>query len=138
MIEPVTLLELVETLHEKGFQRIRIMPYMAPSGLYWRLQIYARGTDDTAKWSTADGEVPTADELLADHPGLAEHGRGEDPAYAAWVRRVLELARQGWVAYFFADYPTEGTEGVPLLGAEEGKPVLEKGKPVLEEPPGGR
>ena len=131
MIEPVALLELAVRLHAGGYERIRVMPYMAPSGLYWRLQLSAPGTDDTAHWSTADDGFPPADELLASHPGLAEHGRGEDPAYAAWVRRVLELARQGWVAYFFADWPTDGTVGVPLLGPEEGKPVL-------EEPPGGR
>jgi hypothetical protein len=131
MTEPLDLLELAAALHERGLQRLRILPYLAPSGLYWRLQLSAPGTDDSAHWSTADDPVPTPDELVAGHPELAEHARGEDPAYVAWVRRVTELARQGWVAYFFADWETDDIEGVPLLGPVEGRPVL-------EEPPGGR
>lgn len=78
----LALLELAVELHARGHQRLRLMPSMAPSGLYWRLQLSAPGC---ATWSTA----------------------------------------------FFADWPSEGTEGVPLLGPAEGRPVL-------EEPQGGR
>ena len=88
MIEPRRASSSWSRRSTRGYERLRIMPYMAPSGLYWRLQVNARGTDDTAHWSTSGDDLPTADELLADHPGLAGHGRGEDPAYAAWVRRV--------------------------------------------------
>ena len=128
----VRRLELVVALHERGFQRLRILPYLAPSGLYWRLEIRATGTDALDRWSTSDpAPTPTSDEFLAAHPALAEAGRGSDPAYAAWVARVLDLARAGWLAYFFADWPTDGFRGVPLLGPDEGRPAL-------EEPPGGR
>jgi hypothetical protein len=126
----LALLEMAEELHRRGLQRLRLLPYMAPSGLFWRLQLNVPGLDDVAHWSTAD-EPPTADQVLAAHPALAEAGRGEDPAYAAWVSRAVELARQGWLLYFFADWETGDIEGVPLLGPEQGKPLL-------EEPPGGR
>ena len=126
----LALLELAEELHARGCQRLRLMPYLAPSGLYWRLQLSAPGCDDTVTWSTAD-EPPTVAAVITAHPRLIEAGTGAAPEYAAWVSRAVDLARQGWLLYFFADWPTEGTEGVPLLGPQEGKPVL-------EEPPGGR
>jgi hypothetical protein len=127
----LALLELAEELHGRGLERLRLMPYMAPSGLYWRLQLSAPGCDDTATWSTADSP-PTIADVIANHPRLMEAGVGSDPEYAAWVSRVADLARQGWLAYFFADWPTDnGDDGVPLLGPREGMPVL-------EEPPGGR
>jgi hypothetical protein len=125
----IALLELAEELHRRGLQRLRLLPYMAPSGLYWRLQLSGPAQGDLAHWSTSD-PPPTADEALAAHPEL-ETGRGDDPAYAAWVTRAVALARQGWLLYFFADWETGDLEGVPLLGPEEGRPVL-------EEPPGGR
>jgi len=126
----LALLELAEELHRRGLEQLRLMPYLAPSGLYWRLQLSAPGCDDTATWSTAD-PTPTVADVITSHPRLAEAGAGSDPAYAAWVSKVVDLARQGWVAYFFADWPTDDAHGVPLLGPDEGKPVL-------EEPPGGR
>jgi hypothetical protein len=130
MERALALLEMALELHRRGHERLRLLPYMAPSGLYWRLQLSAPGTDETAHWSTAD-EPPTADEVAAAHPALLAASLGSDPAYAAWVRRAVDLARQGWLPYFFADWDTDGVEGVPLSGPEEGRPVL-------EEPPGGR
>jgi hypothetical protein len=126
----LALLEMVERLHVLGGQRLRIMPYMAPSGLYWRLQLSAPGCDDTATWSTAD-PPPSVGEVITAHPRLVEAGAGSDPAYAAWVSRATDLARGGWLLYFFADWGTSDLEGVRLLGPAEGRPVL-------EEPPGGR
>jgi ADP-ribosyl-[dinitrogen reductase] hydrolase len=129
-------IEMVEVLHRQGLQRLRIMPSMAPSGLYWRLSVHARGCDDTDRWTSGnpdDGLDPQqlADRFVAEHPALAGAGRGEDPAYATWLSDVAELARRGWLPYFFADWETDDIEGVPLLGPEEGRPVL-------REPPGGR
>jgi hypothetical protein len=129
-------LEMVEVLHRRGLQRLRITPYMAPSGLFWRLTVSAPGCDDVDRWTTGnpddglDGEA-LADQFVADHPALVEAGRGADPEYAAWVTRVVDLARRGWLAYFFADWDTDDFDGIPLTGPDEGRPVL-------EEPPGGR
>jgi hypothetical protein len=135
-MKEVARLEMVEVLHRRGLQRLRITPSIAPSGLYWRLTVHAEGCADTDRWTSGnpdDGLDPEqlADRFVAEHPALAEAGRGHDPAYAAWVGRVVELARQGRLAYFFADWETDDIEGVPLSGPVEARPVL-------EEPPGGR
>jgi hypothetical protein len=132
----VRRLEMVEALHHRGLQRLRITPTMAPSGMFWRLSVLVPGCDEVDRWTTGnpddglDGEA-LADRFVIDHPALVEAGRGADPAYAAWVARVASLARGGWLAYFFADWETDDIEGVPLAGPAEGRPVL-------AEPPGGR
>ena len=38
------LLEAVRVLHERGYELIRIFPYDAPSGCYWRCTISAKRT----------------------------------------------------------------------------------------------
>jgi hypothetical protein len=35
----VRVLAMVGELHKRGFQRLRVMPYMSPSGMYWRCAI---------------------------------------------------------------------------------------------------
>lgn len=35
----VRVLGLVAELHKRGYQQLRVMPYMAPSGTYWRCSI---------------------------------------------------------------------------------------------------
>lgn len=127
---------MVEVLHRRGLQRLRITPSIAPSGLYWRLSVHAEGCDDVDRWTSGnpddglDGEQ-LADRFVAEHPELAEAGRGADPAYAEWLSRVVELARRNRLPYFFADWETDDSHGVPLTGADEDRPTL-------EEPPGGR
>ncbi len=132
----VRRLEMVAELHRRGHERLRITPSIAPSGLYWRLTVSTAGCDDVDRWTSGnpddglDAEA-LAERFLAEHPILAEAGRGGDPAYAAWLVHVVDLARRGWLAYFHADWETDDFQGVPLTGPEEGRPVL-------EEPPGGR
>ncbi len=132
----VRRLEMVEALHRRGLQRLRIMPSIAPSGLYWRLTVSVAGCDDVDRWTTGnpdeglDAEA-LADQFAADHPALVRAGRGQDPAYAEWLARAVDLARRGWLPYFHADWDTGDYEGVPLSGPQEDRPVL-------EEPPGGR
>jgi hypothetical protein len=127
---------MVAELHRRGLQRLRITPSIAPSGLYWRLSVHAEGCEDVARWTSGrpdeglDAEG-LADRFVAEHPDLAAAGRGKDPAYAAWLDRVVGLARQGRLPYFFADWETDDSNGVPLTGPAAGRPTL-------EEPPGGR
>jgi hypothetical protein len=47
------------------------------------------------------------------------------------VTPVADLARQGRLAYFFADWPTNDVQGVPVLGSDEGRPVLERVAPGI-------
>jgi hypothetical protein len=125
----VRRLEMVEVLHRRGLQLLRGTPSIAPSGLFWRLTIGVLGCEDVDRWTTGnpddglDAEA-LADRFVAEHPALAEAGRGADAAYAAWWSEAVDLAHRGWLPYFHADWPTDDIEGVPLSGPEEGRPVL--------------
>jgi hypothetical protein len=135
-VKELRRLEMVEELHRRGLGRLRITPSIAPSGLYWRLSVWAPGCEDVDRWTSGNPDDgldagQLADRFVAEHPRLAAASHGDDPAYAAWLGRVVALARQGWLAYFHADWETDDVEGVPLAGPAEGRPVL-------EEPPGGR
>lgn len=125
----VRRLEMLEVLHRRGFQLLRGMPSIAPSGLYWRLTVTAPDCDDADRWSTGspddglDAEA-LADRFVAEHPALAKAGRGADARYAAWWSDAAELARRGWLMYFHADWDTDHIDGVPLSGPVEDRPVL--------------
>jgi hypothetical protein len=127
---------MVEVLHRRGRQRLRVTPSIAPTGLHWRLSVHVEGCVDVDRWTSGnpddglDAEA-LADRFEAEHPALAEAGRGDDAAYAAWLSGAVAVARRGWLPYFFADWESDDHQGVPLSGPEEGRPVL-------EEPPGGR
>lgn len=102
------LIAMVHELHKAGYQRIRILPAMAPSGLYWRCTISDAGnfsadglalllTEDgrVARYTSGDGaryfgweDGPTltarllAVRFLQRFPAIAEGGKGRDWAYA--------------------------------------------------------
>ena len=77
MTEPaVRRLEMVEALHRRGLQLLRITPSIAPSGLYWRLSVWARGCGEVDRWTSGNPDDGLAGEALADrfvddHPALA-------------------------------------------------------------------
>jgi hypothetical protein len=71
---------MVEELHRRGRQRLRITPSIAPSGLYWRLCVHAEGCDDADRWTSGtpdDGldAAELADRFVAEHALLSEAGR---------------------------------------------------------------
>jgi hypothetical protein len=124
------LIAMVHELHKAGYQRIRILPGMAPSGLYWRCSISDAGNftadglalrrpdeDRVARYTSGDGaryfgweDGPTltarllARRFLTAFPAIAAPGAGRDWAYAGWLTDVLGRAEQGSFVAFYADY----------------------------------
>lgn len=117
------VIAMVHELHKAGYQRIRMLPYLSPSGGHWRCDItFAENIQDDgyrireghvdrheiAYYSTADknhyfgwpgAEHMSARQLAArflqEFPNISERGRGRDWAYAGWVTEVLGRAEQG-------------------------------------------
>ena len=117
------VLAMVHELHKAGYQRIRVLPYLAPSGMYWRCEITSSDnmtddgytirphgdTDDAvARYSSADGadyfRWPGAAQLsaralaarfLESFPRIAASGQGRDWLYAGWLTDVLGRAERG-------------------------------------------
>lgn len=117
------VIAMVHELHKAGYQRIRMLPYLAPSGCYWRCAItfsdnveddgyhirdedyengfvaaYTTGNDNHY-FGWKDAESLSARELaerfLREFPIIAERGMGRDWMYAGWVTDVLGRAEQG-------------------------------------------
>ncbi|SDV50613.1 hypothetical protein [Chitinasiproducens palmae] len=138
----VRLLGMVHELHKAGYQRLRISPGMAPSGVHWRCTITHAGnvmTDgytpvsseagQVVRYSSASGDAyfgwhdaagRTARELatcfIERFPALARASAGRDWRYAGWLTEMLGRAEQGRPAdlpVLFADYPLDCAEILP-------------------------
>jgi hypothetical protein len=114
---------MVHELHKAGYQKIRLLPYLAPSGGYWRCVVtfsdnvegdgYTIREENSerglaARYTTGDEnqyfgwkevEELNARELAArfllEFPEIARQGQGRDWMYAGWLTDVLGRAEQG-------------------------------------------
>jgi hypothetical protein len=124
------VIAMVHELHKAGYQRLRMVPMMSPSGAYWRCVItyeenieddgyriiqwddervaaYTSGQD--AKYFNWDDSQSfnarqLAQRFLERFPDIAERGRGRDWANAGWVVDVLGEAEQGELVFLMADW----------------------------------
>ena len=128
------LLAMVRELHLRGYQRLRIAPGFAPSGLYWRCTL-APASDislvhgamlsagsSAAVYSTGDGyaffgwndaagsnAAQLAEMFLSRFPDLCERSRGLDAAYLSWYLEMLARTAPDALPYAYADWdlPTD-------------------------------
>jgi hypothetical protein len=125
------VLRLVQELHLRGYQRLRIVPYMAPSGAYWRCTItpasnilrthgallvsdddrlvarYSSGAErEYFGWSDVAHARPSdlASVFTKRMPALVEAGRGSDWVYVGWYVEMLNLTFPDSLPVAFADY----------------------------------
>jgi hypothetical protein len=130
-MEPTrTLLLLVHELHKMGYQKLRIAPGMAASGMQWRCQIapsaafevgngarLASSEAPSLQYSSADGDTffgwedaPTssvqqlAEKFVERFPELAGAGLGSDWAYAGWFLELLRLTAPNALPIAYADW----------------------------------
>lgn len=145
-IQPcIRMIEMTHELHVLGYQKIRIFPYLSPSGCNWRLEWASSSAFRSAiepprdeserelvRYSSAAGWAPfdwqgvqelTAQEMaqqfLRQFPELARAGQGDDWAYAGWLTSLLGEVRRGRLPYMMADWPMDLARGIPMTqGAE--------------------
>lgn len=137
MWTPIRILQGVQVLHQRGYHRVRVLPGVSPSGMYWRVAITSADNlidgddypnainwDAALKYSTggltefAGGEVSVATppETVADLILRASPERtstGTDPAYASWYADLLRrVESSGQLPIAYADYfdASEGWE----------------------------
>jgi hypothetical protein len=124
------VLRMVHALHKRGRQRLRVVPFMAPSGCHWRCYIAPMELIDLrhGAWLRADPEVQR--EELADPPSLvARYTSGQGSAYFGWREAQADTVEQLATRFEqrFADLCARGAGGdwayagwyVMLLGAAE-------------------
>ncbi len=147
----IKVLEMVAVLHRRGYERLRIEPGMAPSGMYWRCGVTHAGNMDPANGAlcvTSGGpemalytsgmegrifdwdDAPSldteqlADRFLLEFPEICKLGQGEDPEYVAWYELMLSFVRTGGLPYAYddyGDYDDEPPGFVPTMGESNGK-----------------
>lgn len=128
----ISLFEAVAYLHGKGYERLRVMASVAPSGMSYRICISSKTHFDNktgfviCKWDNdevyrysngqefmffndhawlEDASIEEiADKLLSKYPKLEKEGNGKDEEYAAWFLKLLEKVKEGKYPYAFEDY----------------------------------
>jgi len=155
------LLMMVHELHKVGYQRLRIAPSMAPSGMFWRCSITHIGNIsatngallhycdcDSADYSSGQGNTyfgwkdarrDTARQLAAKFlerfPEISEKGKGEDWTYAGWYVQMLGIAERGALPVAIADWYSEpDPRWLPTTeGFESGLPMPPVGEAILSK-----
>ena len=121
---------MVHELHKRGYQRLRIMPGLSPSGLHWRCNVTpasnilrehgAKAVDvdfPSANYTSAmgnryfdweDAEQATArdlaDRFVERFPQVAAMGIGRDWEYVGWYVEMLAHAERGALPISYADW----------------------------------
>jgi len=135
---------LVEELHRRGYEQLRICPNMSPSGMHYRCNItYADNIkpengavaidfDDAAlhtsangpnlfNWpDAADASIPElARMFIRRYPAIAKKGRQPDPAYVRWFQTAITFARKGAFPLNHVDAHRGKHKWMPTTGSEE-------------------
>ncbi|MDE6268397.1 MAG: endonuclease/exonuclease/phosphatase family protein [Muribaculaceae bacterium] len=116
------LMKILHELHKLGYQKLRWMSYMAPSGLSLRCHITTQdhicinreivfGGDPNKIWCTSTGAMTTGEEIkplvktfMYENPRLIEIGKGNDPEYVEWFNILLSFAAEGQTPVFYGEY----------------------------------
>ena len=157
---------MVGELHRLGYGRLRLCPGMSASGCHWQAFITAasnvparhgamaavRNVLDAAVvaayqtgmrdryfgWEDAAGDGPAelAAKFVARFPQVAESGRGDDPAYAAWYREMVAATEPGGLVYAHSDWGDYSPDHLNVNGASAAKtvPYPPPGELVLRKP----
>lgn len=116
------LMQILHKLHKLGYQKLRWMSYMAPTGLSLRCHITTQdhicanqeivfGEDPNEIWCTSIGAMTTGEDIkplvktfMTENPRLLEIGKGNDPEYVEWFNKLLSFAAEGQTPVFYGEY----------------------------------
>ena len=139
---PIAVMEMLERLHQLGYQRLRLSSGSSPNGAAWRYGIapasqfepggyllkggsptttaFASTRGDDAPFGWPDGGGLDADALarlfLERFPAVAAAGWGDDPDYAAWFGALLEASRPRGAPVMFGEYVDVAADGCIRVG----------------------
>ena len=126
------LLLMVRELHCRGFEKLRIIPHISPSGLHWRCEFLPSklvlkriGTEKSSikvdyalpnytsgaefnYFGWEDGKnlsfTQLAERFVETFPELMADCKGEDKIYAEWFFKMIFWLKENDLPYFFDDY----------------------------------
>lgn len=115
-------MQILHELHKLGYQKLRWMSCMAPSGLSLRCHITTQEHicvnreivftgDPNEIWCTSTGTMTTGEDIkplvktfMDENPRLLEIGNGEDVEYVEWFNKLLSFAAKGQTPVFYGEY----------------------------------
>jgi hypothetical protein len=114
------ILEMVAVLHRMGYERLRAITAIAPTGLHWRCMIapadeghtvetarYTSGQEPTPyDWEDSADDTPEqlAKKFIERFADLAAAGKGRDEPYARWFAEMMAMTATNGLIYAGADY----------------------------------
>lgn len=119
------IIMMLDNLHKRGYEQLRILPGLAPSGCSWRWMIYPKVMmkDNAYLEQHSDymyfecpcgstGEMKTgkdinllADEFIELYEPYVSIADGEDVEYMEWYQQIVEMVKENNVPIAFADFP---------------------------------
>ncbi len=123
MINMQKLLHIVKELHIRGFEKLRVIPSMSPSGLSWRCSFIVDSSSKfkpviSSSWiqdvfNVGEKNECSIEELtdmfVKKHIGFLQKCKGDNKEYVEWFRSMLQNLKEGELPYAFAEYfsPTD-------------------------------
>lgn len=112
------LLFMVEELHERGYENLRVFPSLSPSGTHWRCSFIEKterhkvissnwiydheeeNSSEELKYSTQE----LADLFIQENQDFMEHCKGADAEYKMWYTEMLKQLNKDELPYAAADF----------------------------------
>jgi hypothetical protein len=93
MRTPLRLLFMVHELHKRGYEKIRIAPYMASSGMHWRCQVVHAGAMSETHGAMIDSSY--SDSVHVDtHGEAALYSSADGDSLFAWSDAMKDAPDQ--------------------------------------------
>ena len=117
------IIMFLHEMHQRGYEKLRLLSGMSPNGCAWRWFIYPKvlmKTDNRFEYhgdfvpfdcpfgSTGDGDAQsksnhTIDEAIQCNEGYFNLARGRDEEYVLWFSTIVEQSKHGNYPIAFAD-----------------------------------
>jgi hypothetical protein len=118
MINMQKLLFVASELHKRGYEGLRVVPSLAPSGLAWRCKFVATSDKNqsiiVSSWigkfaNDENKEIELSLQKLSDllekeNIDFLAKCRGKNREYVEWFDEMLNKLKEGELPYAFADY----------------------------------
>lgn len=116
------LMQILHDLHKRGYQKLRWISYMAPTGLSLRCHITTQdhicvnreiiiAGNNNEVWCTSTSVMTTGENIrpfikifMDENPQLLEIGKGKDSEYVEWFNKLLSLVANGQTPVFYGEY----------------------------------
>ena len=117
------LLFVVKELHSRGYEKLRIVPSLSPSGLSWRCSFVVKSGSQlksiiASNWlqdvmnvsSKNEYSIEELTDMFArEHQHFLAHCKGKNKEYVEWYSKMLLTLTEEELPYAFADFfpPTD-------------------------------